>query len=96
MRELVDGDPGTSIYYEPHCDFDMEEVRAIAPVDFVITSAVSGMLFNRVPILYGDQRIVSLLQATQAKVVVPLRNDVGKATGILTDILSQLGSPMKL
>ena len=89
---MVDGQAGTTLYYEPHCDFEDVDAASVAPVDFVVSPGRSAMLLNAYPLVQGDQSIVNLIKSTKANCLIILRNDTTPATGFLSTIISPKGS----
>ncbi|MEW5304056.1 MAG: hypothetical protein WDW38_003450 [Sanguina aurantia] len=87
--------PGAvSVYYEPHCDFEDSSVRAISPVDVVI-SPVKSVIMQIGPIPYplvqGDLNLMKLMKMLKPKVLIPLLNTETKQEGPLALLLSERG-----
>ena len=64
LREVSVPSP-SSLYYEPHCDFDDQSVAAAGPVD-VVVSPVTSQLLNlgvlQYPLVQGDIGLARLLR----------------------------------
>ena len=69
--------------YEPHCDLDPEDARSVAPVDFAIVPVQSLYLASSLPLVQAEERVPSVLEATKAKMLVVLRLNTLKLTGLL-------------
>jgi hypothetical protein len=62
---------GTSVYFEPHCDFDEASVAAAGPVDVVVSPVITGLLgvgSMGYPLTMGDINLIKLLKTLKPKV----------------------------
>lgn len=93
FRELVSDSasrPATSLYFEPHCDFDAASVAKEAPVDVVVspvTTANLGVGPLSYPLTMGDINLVKLLKILKPKVLIPLLNSDIDHEGPLTALI---------
>eukprot|EP00882_Tetradesmus_deserticola_P024576 GHRQ01026873.1.p1 GENE.GHRQ01026873.1~~GHRQ01026873.1.p1 ORF type:complete len:209 (+),score=72.77 GHRQ01026873.1:279-905(+) len=92
LRELGVDIPA-SLYYEPHCDFDVKSLAGVGPVD-VVVSPVQSVLLAGYPLLKGDTDLLKLLQLLQPKTLVPLLNADLDQEGQLTTLMSVRGSSL--
>lgn len=79
-----------SLYYEPHCMYDEEELSAVS-VDCVITPIVAQKLPGYT-LVDGDAKAVRLCELVKAKYVVPMLNGELDQTGVLSKLLLTEGS----
>jgi L-ascorbate metabolism protein UlaG (beta-lactamase superfamily) len=87
-------DPQTqgSLYYEPH-GYHSEQVKAIAPVDIIITPLIDLVLPIVGSFIHGGDRATELVQWLQPQFVLPsAAGNVVQYTGLLSAILSAKGS----
>mmetsp|Transcript_11044 Transcript_11044/g.16269 ORF Transcript_11044/g.16269 Transcript_11044/m.16269 type:complete len:347 (-) Transcript_11044:65-1105(-) len=87
---ILSGAKGPSIYYEPHCMFDPEELKDLQ-ADYVITPVVAQELpfFTLVD---GMEKSLVLASTLKAKAVIPLMNAALESSGALDAIISSRGS----
>eukprot|EP00199_Chlamydomonas_sp_CCMP681_P008556 CAMPEP_0119109500 /NCGR_PEP_ID=MMETSP1180-20130426/18874_1 /TAXON_ID=3052 ORGANISM="Chlamydomonas cf sp, Strain CCMP681" /NCGR_SAMPLE_ID=MMETSP1180 /ASSEMBLY_ACC=CAM_ASM_000741 /LENGTH=147 /DNA_ID=CAMNT_0007095283 /DNA_START=50 /DNA_END=493 /DNA_ORIENTATION=+ len=86
--------PGTSVYFEPHCDFDTASVTSVAPVDVVISptkTASVGVGVLSYPLTMGSINLQKLLRILKPKVLIPLLNSEIEHSGALAAILTETG-----
>jgi L-ascorbate metabolism protein UlaG (beta-lactamase superfamily) len=81
-----------SLYYEPH-GYHSEDVKAIAPVDVIITPLIDLALPIVGAFIRGGDRATELVQWLQPQFVLPsAAGDAVKYTGLLSAILSAQGT----
>jgi L-ascorbate metabolism protein UlaG (beta-lactamase superfamily) len=83
----------TTLYYEPH-GFYSKTLKAIAPVDVILTPLVSLNLPLLGSFIRGEKHALDLIQMLQPQVVVPTTTVEGdtKFTGFLNNFISAHGS----
>eukprot|EP01038_Epipyxis_sp_PR26KG_P008967 gene8967-12095_t len=81
---------GKKIYYEPHCMYDEKELLNIK-VDVVITPVVSQELPNYT-LVAGGLKALNLAKLLNAKYIIPMANGDLKATGLLANLINEVGS----
>lgn len=86
----MDGEPGLSVYYEPHCKPE-EELEKLAPVDCVVTPVIKQML-PAFTLVAGQEDAVEVCQKLQASYVVPFNNGDMETRGLLGLVVSTLGT----
>jgi len=82
---------GVSVYYEPHCDYLDSSVRALGPVDLVV-SPVTSVDLAGFPLVKGYDNILELLRTLKPSVVVPLLNNSFDSDGLLVSTISSKGA----
>lgn len=82
---------GSSLYFEPHCDFNPSSVSRAGQVD-VVVSPVTSQLLAGYPLVLGDTNLISLLKILQPQVLVPLLNGDIDQTGPLAALIAEQGS----
>ncbi|KAJ3686078.1 hypothetical protein LUZ61_015242 [Rhynchospora tenuis] len=81
---------GLSLYYEPHCVYNesfLENYRA----DVVITPVIKQLL-PFFTLVSGQEDAIKLAKLLQAKYIVPMRNGDLDAKGVLSSVLSSVGT----
>ncbi|KAJ4770289.1 Metallo-hydrolase/oxidoreductase superfamily protein [Rhynchospora pubera] len=84
------GENGLSLYYEPHCVYNesfLENYRA----DVVITPVIKQVL-PFFTLVSGQEDAIKLAKLLQAKYIVPMRNGDLDTKGVLSSILSSVGT----
>lgn len=76
-----------SLYYEPHCVYNLENKKA----DIVITPVIKQLL-PMFTLVSGQEDAVKLAKLLQAKYVIPMRNGDLDAKGLLLSILQSAGT----
>lgn len=79
-----------SIYYEPHCMYDEQEVQKYQ-ADVVITPIVAQEL-PKYTLVAGGEKALRLAKLLKAKTIVPMANGELKQGGILAQIIQTKGS----
>ena len=79
-----------SLYYEPHCMFDEEELKDLQ-ADVVITPVVSQEL-PAFTLVAGGLKALRLASLLKAKYVVPMANGNLEQTGVLSRIIRAEGT----
>ncbi|MDX2216589.1 MAG: MBL fold metallo-hydrolase [Oculatellaceae cyanobacterium bins.114] len=87
---------GQTLYYEPH-GYHAESLRAIAPVDVIITPMVSLEIPVLGPIIQGHKTAFQIAQWLQPQVMLPTAagGDVS-FTGLINSVLQGSGSSAEL
>ena len=81
-----------SLYYEPHCMFDENELRAYAgKVDYVVTPVVAQKL-PAFTLVDGGARALELVNLLGAKYVIPMMNGELDQAGLLSLLVRKSGS----
>ena len=81
-----------SMYYEPHCMFDEDELRAYAgKVDYVVTPVVAQKL-PAYTLVDGGARALELVNLLGAKYVIPMMNGELEQAGLLSLLVRKEGS----
>ena len=85
-------DSGKSLYYEPH-GYPPAEVKDYAPVDIVISPAVTLELPLLGPVIQGHKTALPLAQWLQPQVFLPTAADeIVEYQGVLASVLREQGS----
>ncbi|NEO04413.1 MULTISPECIES: MBL fold metallo-hydrolase [Moorena] len=85
-------DSGKSLYYEPH-GYPPAEVKDYAPVDIVISPAVTLELPLLGPVIQGHKTALQLAQWLQPQVFLPTAADeIVEYQGVLASVLREVGS----
>jgi L-ascorbate metabolism protein UlaG (beta-lactamase superfamily) len=84
------GTPPLRLYYEPHCDAGPGALDGLAPVDVVITPAVSQKIAG-FPLVMGDENAVGLCGALRPAALVPLVNAEFTQEGPLAAVIQEVG-----
>eukprot|EP00197_Chlamydomonas_leiostraca_P013760 CAMPEP_0202865702 /NCGR_PEP_ID=MMETSP1391-20130828/6305_1 /ASSEMBLY_ACC=CAM_ASM_000867 /TAXON_ID=1034604 /ORGANISM="Chlamydomonas leiostraca, Strain SAG 11-49" /LENGTH=283 /DNA_ID=CAMNT_0049545569 /DNA_START=222 /DNA_END=1072 /DNA_ORIENTATION=+ len=85
---------GSSVYFEPHCDFDAQSVGRVGKVDVVISPIVTALLgvgAAAYPLTQGDMNLLQLLKLLQPQVLVPLLNSEMEHEGPLRVLIQERG-----
>ena len=80
-----------SVYYEPHCMYDEEELKRIGPIDYVIAPVVAQKLPGYV-LVDGGKKALDLATLLKAKYFIPMMNGGLKQEGVLSAIVKKEGS----
>lgn len=88
---------GTSLYYEPHCDFDRRALKSLGQVDIVVSPITSTLikvpsLGLDYPLVSGDINLMELLTGLAPRVLIPLLNNEIEQEGDLTKYLTESGA----
>lgn len=86
---------GTSLYYEPHCDYIASSVAAVGTVDVVVSPPSTQSLLGY-QLVKGATDNTSLLKLLKPKVLIPLMNAEFDATGPLDKLIVEQGGPEEL
>ncbi|NEQ09106.1 MAG: MBL fold metallo-hydrolase [Moorea sp. SIO4E2] len=85
-------DSGTSLYYEPH-GYPPAEVKDYAPVDIVISPALTLEIPLAGPIVQGHKTALQLAQWLRPQVFLPTTIDENvKYEGVLGSVVREVGS----
>ena len=87
---VLRGEGGFSVYYEPHVEFDVRELRSLAPVDAVVTPIV-GQTLPGFELVHGPRAALRLVEVLRPRTVLPLANGEIDASGITAALVSQIG-----
>ena len=87
---ILEAEGFPSLYYEPHCMYDEEELTPFS-IDCVITPIVAQKLPGYT-LVDGDSKAVRLCEVLKAKYVVPMLNGELDQTGVLSKLLLTEGS----
>jgi L-ascorbate metabolism protein UlaG (beta-lactamase superfamily) len=91
MRSITTPVSFPSVYYEPHCMYDEEELRRIGPIDYVIAPVVAQKLPGYV-LVDGGKKALDLATLLKAKYFIPMMNGGLKQEGVLSAIVKKEGS----
>lgn len=91
MRSVTTPVSFPSVYYEPHCMYDEEELRRIGPIDYVIAPVVAQKLPGYV-LVDGGKKALDLATLLKAKYFIPMMNGGLKQEGMLSAIVKKEGS----
>eukprot|EP00250_Pteridium_aquilinum_P007105 c16895_g1_i3 orf=122-1153(+) len=83
-------DPPFSLYYEPHCVYDRSLLHR-ERADVVITPVIKQVL-PLFTLVSGQRDAVDLVKLLQAKFVVPMQNGDLESKGILSKLVSSVGT----
>ena len=87
---IIRSSDGASLYYEPHCMFDVAELSKFS-VDFVVTPITSQEL-PAFTLVAGGRKALDLAKTLKAKTVIPLANGELDQSGILASIIDSVGT----
>ena len=80
-----------SLYYEPHCMFDENELKRAGNVDYVVTPVVSQKL-PAYTLVDGGEKAIRLASTLGAKCIIPMMNGELIQKGILASIVKKEGT----
>ncbi|CAN8290796.1 unnamed protein product [Cochlearia groenlandica] len=87
---LVSPEEHISLYYEPHCVYNMESLEN-EKADIVITPVIKQLL-PQFTLVSGQEDAVRLAKLLKAKFVVPMQNGDLDAKGVLASIVKKEGT----
>ena len=90
LRPVQEG-ASPSLYLEPHVEFDEDELRALAPVDAVITPT-RGQALPGFELVHGPAAAVRLVETLRPRLVLPMSNGAIDAAGIAAPLVTPIGA----
>jgi len=90
LRPVQEG-AAPSLYLEPHVEFDEDELRALAPVDAVITPT-RGQALPGFELVHGPVAAARLVEVLRPRLVLPMSNGAIDAAGLAAPLVTPIGA----